>query len=516
MPLSQPPQQLVDDRHVAMTDRWSQGDDRDRGRIDRGVHGSRSSRSPGPRHSGFSRESKHRERSRDSVRSSQHREQRHRERSIDRRQPAPRSPTKERREEVPRSVASEKNKGRELLNTRGSSNSRGSSGRQSSPASKRRKSRTPSPPRSHYKKSRKEDSRSPARVEDIAHRPERRRSTTRPHRRSMERGLPESNTAGRVRERGDPRDNLDRLGGSARDYREQGGYEGRRRSPSPQYRPSDRDEYRREDYRREDYRREPDRPRIRGRSPLPSRVFRGRSPERATDYARSREHSPGRRSPLLDSYEPRRSRQNSPGPSRTTEQYHKKSPARISKTGETVSDDRSQRRQSPPASKPPKDRKARAEEDKAKPFEQRGKHSRPRTSGANSIEVSRDKRRGSKQDSRHTTPQPSGANSIEVSSNRVRRSITPSGANSVEVNSEKMAGRAYYGNQGAFNQQQQMQAAFPLKQYQSPQVDPRQYSQSPQHMTPGSYHGSPQAQSPYSNHGGSNWGPPQQQYSPQP
>jgi CTD kinase subunit alpha len=81
-----------------------------------------------------------------------------------------------------------------------------------------------------------------------------------------------------------------------------------------------------------------------------------------------------------------------------------------------------------------------------------------------------------------------------------------------------MAGRGFYGGQQGYHPNNQMQAAFPLKpQYnQGPQVDPRQYSQSPQHhMTPNSYHGSPQAQSPYSA-GRGNWGGQQQQYSPQP
>ncbi|TAQ83860.1 hypothetical protein B7494_g7820 [Chlorociboria aeruginascens] len=97
-----------------------------------------------------------------------------------------------------------------------------------------------------------------------------------------------------------------------------------------------------------------------------------------------------------------------------------------------------------------------------------------------------------------------------------RPSSAASGANSIGVKSEKMAGRSYYGGQQGYNPNQQMQAAFPLKpQYnQGPQVDPRQYSQSPQHhMTPNSsYHSSPQAQSPYSA-GRGNWGPPQP-YSP--
>ncbi|KAH8805883.1 hypothetical protein F5884DRAFT_680075 [Xylogone sp. PMI_703] len=95
---------------------------------------------------------------------------------------------------------------------------------------------------------------------------------------------------------------------------------------------------------------------------------------------------------------------------------------------------------------------------------------------------------------------------------------SPSRDNSVEPKSPKMDGRGYYGQSG-YNPNPQMQAAFPLKpQYsQGPPIDPRQYSQSPQHITPVSSHqGSPQAHSPYSANRAGWSGQPQHQYSPQP
>ena len=501
-----------------MTDRWSNADDRsDRGRVNRGVHGSRHSRSPVSRHSEFVREPKPRDRSRDSVRSTQHRDQRQRDRSPDRRRRSSRSPARERREERPHSVSRGRNKGRELLNAHGSSNSQSATERRTSPSSKRRKPPTPSPPRSIRKKSRKDISRSPVRAEDKSARLGRRRSATPPRQDSTDRGPPPSRAIDRARQRGDIRDSRDLQGRAYNESRDQRFFENRRRSPSPRYRQGVRNEYRRDDYRSGF-----EQPRNRGRSPLPPQSFRGRSAERPKDYARSREQSPGRRTPLTDNYEATRSDLASSGPPRGLGWNRDPSPSRVREDRNIEFKNRATRKRSPILSVPREPKativdKSRQEENRPKPFEHRGKPSRPKTSGANSIEVPRDKRRSSKSESRNGTPQPSGVNSVEVGSSRVRRSVTPSSANGVEVNSEKMAGRGYYGSQPAFNQQQQqMQAAFPLKQYQSPQLDPRQYSQSPQHMTPGSYHGSPQAQSPYSNNAGGNWGPPQQQYSPQP
>ncbi|POS88096.1 hypothetical protein EPUL_000602 [Erysiphe pulchra] len=110
-----------------------------------------------------------------------------------------------------------------------------------------------------------------------------------------------------------------------------------------------------------------------------------------------------------------------------------------------------------------------------------------------------------------------GTNTIEPKRPRTPTAASASGANSIEVKSDKMAGRGYYGSQHGYNPHHQMQAAFPLKpQYNQgpPQIDPRQFSQSPQHhMTP--YHGSP-VQSPYNSSRG-NWGyHTPQQYSPPP
>jgi hypothetical protein len=65
-----------------------------------------------------------------------------------------------------------------------------------------------------------------------------------------------------------------------------------------------------------------------------------------------------------------------------------------------------------------------------------------------------------------------------------------------------------------------MQAAFPLKpqfnQGQQPQIDTRQFSESPQLVSPNSsYHGSPHSHSPYGSGRGGNWATQQQQFSPQ-
>jgi CTD kinase subunit alpha len=85
-----------------------------------------------------------------------------------------------------------------------------------------------------------------------------------------------------------------------------------------------------------------------------------------------------------------------------------------------------------------------------------------------------------------------------------------------------MAARGNFGGPtGHHNSNQQMQAAFPLKpqfnQIQRPQIDTRQFSQSPQHVSPNSsYHGSPQSHSPYGSGRGGSWGAQQQQqFSPQ-
>lgn len=110
-------------------------------------------------------------------------------------------------------------------------------------------------------------------------------------------------------------------------------------------------------------------------------------------------------------------------------------------------------------------------------------------------------------------------NSIEIKSSRTPAAASASGVNSIEVRTDKMAGRGYYGSQHGYNPHHQMQAAFPLKPQfnQGPQqIDPRQYSQSPQHhLTPGSYHGSP-ALSPYPASRGNWGGHTPHQYSPPP
>jgi CTD kinase subunit alpha len=435
-------------RYVAMKDSWSHGDDRrDRGRVDRGVTRPRRSRSPAPRRLESDREPKARDRSPVKSRPlSQHGGDRPRERSHDRRRRHSRSPLRDFREEV-----RERNRGRELLDTRGSDKPKRSSTHHSPSSGKRRKSRSPSPTRSNHKKSRRGTSRSPSRLDAdsiSSSRPDKKRRTLSP--------LP-------PRKRSPERRSSDlRAEGKSKHRRDSGTFERRGRSPSPKH---DESTSRRHgsSHRYESSSRHNRSP------PRQSQKPRQRSPyESSKDKPQKRGHSPyaGRRSPVIDRYEPSsRSRQQSPKAPNGPKLSRGHSPSRDGR------------------GRPP-------QRDEYRPGS-----SKPKNVGQLSTA--------------------SGANSIDVKG--ARPSATASGANSIEVKSDKMAGRGFYGGQQGYNPNNQMQAAFPLKpQYnQGQQVDPRQYSQSPQHhMTPNSYHGSPQAQSPYSA-GRGNWGG-QQQYSPQP
>lgn len=455
--LTLPPQQSPA-RYVAMKDSWISGDDRrDRGRVDRvdrGVTSQRRSRSPTARRHESDREPKSRERDR-SPRSSRpiaHHERVRDDRSTheQNRRRTSRSPRRD-----PIEVVREKNRGRELLlDTRGHEKSKRSTTHPSPSSSKRRKTRSPSPPRSHHKKPRRATSRSPPRPDRDSSRSERRHrdlSPPPPRRRSPERSS--------INIRGEGKAN----------NRDSGLFDRRGRSPSPRHDRADRTDFNRQ-------RSPPRRDTRRDRSP-PAHFQkpRERSPyNKSRDQERKRDQSlhNGRHSPEADRYEPaNRSRQPSPRAPRGPKPPRGHSPKR----------DRGGRQPPPPSSK-----------DDHRP----GKPKPPSKGGKPSLSAA------------------SGANSIEVKG--ARPPAAASGANSIEVKSDKMAGRGFYGGQQGYNPHQQMQAAFPLKpQYnQGPQVDPRQYSQSPQHMTPNSYHGSPQAQSPYSA-GRGNWNG-QQQYSPQP
>ncbi|KFY46319.1 hypothetical protein V495_02544 [Pseudogymnoascus sp. VKM F-4514 (FW-929)] len=134
-------------RDVAMKNSWSHGDDRrDRGRVDRGVTRSRRSPSPTGR-----RRDVERERGRDSEkakeassRSERRARSRDQSRDRDRRRPTSRSPAR---------AIRERNKGRELLDSRGSGKSR-REGHQGSSVGKRGSSRSPSRERSHRKRRR--------------------------------------------------------------------------------------------------------------------------------------------------------------------------------------------------------------------------------------------------------------------------------------------------------------------------------------------------------------------------
>ncbi|PMD37592.1 Pkinase-domain-containing protein [Hyaloscypha variabilis F] len=437
-------------RYVAMIDSWSQGDDRrDRGRVDRGVTRPRRSRSPASRRPESDREPKARQRSPTKSRPlSQHGGDRPRERSRDRRRRQSRSPLRDSREEV-----RERNRGRELLDTRGSDRSKRSTHHSPSSSGKRRKSRSPSPPRSHHKKSRRATSRSPSRLDVgsvTSSRPDKKRRTLSP--------LPPPS-----RKRSPERRSSDIRGeAKSRHRRDSGTFERRGRSPSPKH--GENSSRRNVSEHRYEHSSKHNRsPPRQAQKPRPRSPF-----EKSRNQAQRRGHSPhiDRRSPDIDRYEPsNRSRQQSPRAPRSSNQSRGHSPKRDG------------------AGRPP-------------PRDEYRRDSTPQPRNGQQVSSAA-----------------SGPNSIEVKSARA----SASGANSIEVKSEKMAGRGYYAGQQGYHPNNQMQAAFPLKpQYnQGPQVDPRQYSQSPQHhMTPNSYHGSPQAQSPYSA-GRGNWGG-QQQYSPQP
>lgn len=472
MPFSPPPRPRDDE----MKDSWSHGDDRkDRGRVDRGVARPRRSRSPVSRRPEGDRErereskprdrtpvksrtiSQHDPRPRERERDRDRERERGRERSRDRRRRHSRSPVRDSREEV-----RERNRGRELLDTRDSDKPKRSTTHRSPSSSKRRKTRSPSPTRSHHKRSRKASSRSRSRAEGgsvTSSRQENKRREPSPapvRKRSSERRLSDTRSEGRPRHHREP--------AAATSER-------RNRSPSPR---RNRIESHRESssHRRDSasrrHRSPPREPREaerkRERSPLPSRekeIPRERERER-----RERSPQPRRRSPVIDRYEPAsRSRHTSPG-------------APTGPRGSLVNS----------------------------PRRERG----GRPSRIDEYRPSNSKDRGPK------FPGASGANSIEVKGSRL-----PPGSNS-EADAEKMNGQGYYGGQQpGYPNNNPMAAAFPLKQYNQPmQIDPRQYSQSPQHIaTPGShhgsYHGSPQAQSPYAA-GRGNWGGQQQQYSPQP
>ncbi|KAH7374156.1 hypothetical protein BKA64DRAFT_586495 [Cadophora sp. MPI-SDFR-AT-0126] len=451
-----------------MIDTWSHGDDRrDRGRVDRGVRRSPSpsrdrkfnhDRRRSPRRE--SRESKDRTptKSRSTAQSD-----RHRDRSPEHRRRASRSPIRDSRDEV-----RERNRGRELLDTREPDKPKRSITHRSPSSVKRRKTRSPSP-RGH-KKSRREGSRSPSRSEHRSGPPSKSDKKRRP--------------LSPIPPRRDSPDRrpYDIRNDSKQRHRDSGAFDRRGRSLSPR-----RD--RREPFSKSDNTRRERSPtrqsqKQRDRSPFnkhkDERVKepkRDRSPiEKPRGKDQKREPSPGRRSPSFDRFgPPNRPRQQSPrGPRFPKDQRGGKSP-RGDKSGRRSSRDDFPR-------------------DDFRPGKGKAKSGKP------------------------PFPTASGANSIEVKGTRTSASTAStaaSGANSIEVKSDKMNGRGnFYGHGYNANP---MQAAFPLKpQYQQgPPVDPRQYSQSPQHqMTPNShYSGSPQAQSPYSA-GRGNYG--HQQFSPQP
>jgi CTD kinase subunit alpha len=291
-------------RYVAMKDSWGNGDDRrDRGRVDRGVTRPRRSRSPPPRRpeSAREREPKARDRSPISSRVVLDRE-RPRERSPDRRRRASRSPLRDSREEV-----RERNRGRELLDTRGSDKPKRSS-RHSPSSGKRRKSRSASPSRDYHRKSRRGSSRSPPRVAgSTSSRHEKKRRTLSPlspRRHSLERR------------------HADTRGENRHKHHRESEFSSRRgRSPSPDHDRRESSYHSRPRHRPDS---KPDRspPRGSGRPQKP------RERSRSRDRERKRDHSPRRgRKPDFEPYEPEtHSRPQSPRASRDSKAHRGPSP----------------------------------------------------------------------------------------------------------------------------------------------------------------------------------------------
>ena len=349
-----PPTQHSPARYVAMKDSWSHGDDRrDRGRVDRGVPRSRRSRSPATRRPETDREPSSRDRGAVKPRPVSDLDDRPPERSQDRRRRPSRSPLRDSREEV-----RERNRGRELLDTRGSEKPK--RGGHHSPSGKRRKSRSPSVSRSHHKKSKRVSSRSPSRLDGGSVTSSRGDKKRRPHspnpprRRSPERNHSDIRADGRNRQNRDP-----------------GVSDRRGRSASPKH---DRPEHSRAS--QLDSRRHDRSPR---QSPARQEKPRERSPfnhpssfDKSKDKDRKNNPSPnkGRRSPDVDRYEPaNRSRQPSPRAPKGPKSNRGPSPKR--------------------------DKGSRPSRDEYRPGKQKGK-GRPSSaaSGANSIEVKADKMAG--------------------------------------------------------------------------------------------------------------------------
>ncbi|SZF03505.1 unnamed protein product [Blumeria hordei] len=206
-----------------MKENWSHVEDRrDRGRVDRGAPRPRSSRSPTSHRQEGDRIAKARDRSPLKSRPISQHHDAPRESSHERRRRRSRTPIRDSRE-----VVRERNRGRELLDTRGSTNSRKSITNRSPSSSKRRRlSRTPSPPQIHNKKSKRGLSKSPVRFEgrsEAVPRLDRRKRTISP-------ALPRKRSPDRSE---------DRFDSKPKRYRE---VDRRGRSPSPKIRHNSRRE----------------------------------------------------------------------------------------------------------------------------------------------------------------------------------------------------------------------------------------------------------------------------------
>ncbi|RKF82030.1 putative protein kinase [Golovinomyces cichoracearum] len=437
-------------RHVAMKDSRSNVEDRrDRGRANRGISGSRTPRSPiSYRQEGERTTSKYRGRSPIKTKTTPQRDNRSRDRSYERRRRISLSPDRDSRE-----IVRERNRGRELLDTRGSHKHRKSSTYRSPSSSKRRReSRTPSPPRSHIKKSKRGQSRSPTRFEGRLGsnpRQDRRKrvvSPPPPRKRSLDHSAEITDSR-------------------SKRHRESIILEKRDRSPSPR----DRQNSRRETYHHRDT--SPRRVRSPRRN---SQKFRDRSPtDRHPTKGHRREGKEFNRGRSPDYDSPQYTRHASPRAPKGPKSYRgSHSPRRGGRGGRLYRED------------------TRLFESSETSTTDRG----PSFGGLRSSNTELKSSRAS------AAASASGAISTEVNRDKMAGRGYYGGQHGYNPHHQMQA---------AFPLKPQYNQGHP-------QADPRQFSQSPQHhVTPGSYHSSP-VLSPYGA-GRGNWsGHTPQQYSPPP
>jgi CTD kinase subunit alpha len=329
-------------RDDAMKDSWSHGDGRrDRGRaaVDRGVIRSRRSPSPIGRRTESEREAKARGRSAEKARLSRPKN-RDRDYSDERRRQRSRSPATDSREDV-----RERNKGRELLDTRVASKSKRSE-RSDQSSSKRHKSRSPSRDRTERKRSRRGGSRSPTRLDSQSatsdRKPPREQSPSKP--RSSGHRVADTHVAGH-----------------SKDSRTSDTLEKRRHSPLPRR----------------------DKPTSRERIPSSRHGAEHRKRSRSQDRGLGRRSPSRRKSPHIS--EDVKRRHNSPDTRRRSPEVDRYAPSNSRHRSPPLSGPRGPRLESPHRSR---GRRSPREEHRTGPTKApRPSKGAPKASGANSIEV---------------------------------------------------------------------------------------------------------------------------------